>query len=637
MDAPAVDAPAVDAPAVDGPVVETGTINASAVDASVMDASASGGGDDGGRPAVAGGGPGPDGGAVTRPSPAEPPPSGLVGGDGTADRLRQAMSAGAGVFRGAASLAETARTLDDLAAVPGTPGLPAWEATNLLTVATALVAAAVAREETRGTHWREDFPDRDDRRWTVHLDTTLSNGTLSTTPRTAAPVGRAASTERPFPSQAHTGVTVDANPTAATAAAPVPAAPVVRATPTARSLLSQADAEVTMDAHPTAAAASAAPTSAPQVPAGAAPAAHGPAGGVPAAHAYDAGGGWTVGCASGEPGVPAGAGAYAVSGVPAGGLGVGEGDGSRRASGVAGSAATRLPDDVVKELEAAGVEPADVVRVVWTALEEDLAGGVDVTSTATIPGGQVATADVVAREDGTVAGLIVARAVVALSAAGRVTAIPAAADGDRVAAGDRLMTFTGPTRDLLTAERTMLNLLTHLSGVATATRRWADAIAGTHAAVRDTRKTLPGMRAVEKYAVRCGGGVNHRMSLCDAALIKDNHVLAAGGVAAAYRAVRARWPGLPVEVECDTLDEVDEAVRAGADLVLLDNMAPALMREAVARVGGRVILEASGGLHLSGARDVAETGIDYLAVGALTHSAPALDIALDLRVPDRSD
>ncbi|NUP34644.1 MAG: carboxylating nicotinate-nucleotide diphosphorylase, partial [Streptomycetaceae bacterium] len=189
----------------------------------------------------------------------------------------------------------------------------------------------------------------------------------------------------------------------------------------------------------------------------------------------------------------------------------------------------------------------------------------------------------------------------------------------------------GATRDLLTAERSALNLLCRLSGIATLTRAWADAIDGTGAAVRDTRKTTPGLRAVEKYAVRCGGGVNHRMALSDAAMVKDNHVVAAGGVAEAFRAVRAAFPDVPVEVEVDHLEQIPPVLEAGADLILLDNMTPAQLREAVALVAGRARLESSGGLTLGTAREVAETGVDYLAVGALTHSAPILDIGVDLR------
>jgi nicotinate-nucleotide pyrophosphorylase (carboxylating) len=277
------------------------------------------------------------------------------------------------------------------------------------------------------------------------------------------------------------------------------------------------------------------------------------------------------------------------------------------------------------------LDPAYVEDVVRRALAEDLAGGVDVTSTATVPAGQSAAGDLVARAPGVVAGLPVAAAVfAAVDPAVRVQL--AARDGDRVRRGAVLATVTGPTRSLLTAERTALNLLCHLSGVATATARWVDAVAGTGAAIRDTRKTTPGLRALEKYAVRRGGGENHRMSLSDAALVKDNHVIAAGGVAAAFALVKAAYPDLPVEVECDSVDQVREAVAAGADLVLLDNMPPAELAEAVAvtRPAG-VRTEASGGLTLADAAAVAATGVDYISVGALTHSAPILDIALDLR------
>ncbi len=205
------------------------------------------------------------------------------------------------------------------------------------------------------------------------------------------------------------------------------------------------------------------------------------------------------------------------------------------------------------------------------------------------------------------------------------------ADGERVAPGDVVLTATGRTRDLLLAERTALNLLCHLSGVATSTAAWVEAIAGTGARVRDTRKTTPGLRALEKYAVRCGGGVNHRMGLWDAALVKDNHVVAAGGVAAAFERVRRQFPGVPVEVEVDSLDQLAEVVDAGADLVLLDNFTPDATAAAVALVAGRCQLESSGGLTLEVAADYARTGVDFLAVGALTHSAPVLDLGADLR------
>jgi nicotinate-nucleotide pyrophosphorylase (carboxylating) len=283
-------------------------------------------------------------------------------------------------------------------------------------------------------------------------------------------------------------------------------------------------------------------------------------------------------------------------------------------------------------LAAAGLDPGRVVDLVRCALAEDLAGGVDVTSVATIPADQADTGDVVARAAGVVAGLPVAAAVFDVVGEGGIATAVRVGDGATVAPGDILLTATGPSRSLLTAERTALNLLCRLSGIATLTRAWVDAVAGTGAVVRDTRKTTPGLREVEKYAVRCGGGSNHRMGLSDAALVKDNHVLAAGGVAQAFRAVRAAFPGIPVEVECTTVDEVAQAVEAGADLVLLNNITPDQMRRAVqvARPRG-VRLEASGGLRLADAREVAGTGVDYLAVGALTHSAPALDIAFDLR------
>jgi nicotinate-nucleotide pyrophosphorylase (carboxylating) len=237
----------------------------------------------------------------------------------------------------------------------------------------------------------------------------------------------------------------------------------------------------------------------------------------------------------------------------------------------------------------------------------------------------------VARSGGVVCGVPVARLVLEVVAGGATLDIgPGLADGTSVDRGAEVLRVTGPTRVLLTAERTALNFLCHLSGVATLTRRWVDAIAGTGAVVRDTRKTTPGMRALEKWAVRCGGGTNHRMSLSDEALIKDNHVVAAGGVPAAIAAVRARFPGLPCEVECDTLAQVTEAAAAGAEMILLDNMGVDQLREAVRVVAGRCRTEASGGLTLATARAVAETGVDYLAVGALTHSAPVLDIGLDL-------
>ncbi|MDT4928227.1 MAG: hypothetical protein QOF92_1094 [Pseudonocardiales bacterium] len=279
---------------------------------------------------------------------------------------------------------------------------------------------------------------------------------------------------------------------------------------------------------------------------------------------------------------------------------------------------------------APGLSREVVAAVVARALEEDLGEAGDVTTTSTVDASTLSAANVVARQDGVVAGLPVAAYVFETVGQGRVQVEFGSADGARVVPGEVLATVRGPMRDLLTAERTALNLIGHLSGVATLTRRWVDAVEGTGARIRDTRKTMPGLRALEKYAVRCGGGVNHRMSLSDAALVKDNHVVAAGGVVAAFERVRAAYPHLPLEIEVDTIEQAREVIDAGADLVLLDNMSPAVMREVVEYVRGRARLEASGRLSLDNARQVAETGVDYLAVGALTHSAPVLDIGLDI-------
>ena len=292
----------------------------------------------------------------------------------------------------------------------------------------------------------------------------------------------------------------------------------------------------------------------------------------------------------------------------------------------------RIGPAVRAMLGQAGLDPATVEPIIDLAIEEDLDGGVDVTTMATVPVDQRATLDLVARRPGVVAGICVAAAVFdVVSGEEDIDLAFTAWDGDRVDAGRVLCSVTGRTHHLLQAERPALNLLGRLSGIATLTRAWVDEIAMTGAAIRDTRKTTPGLRALEKYAVRCGGGLNHRMSLSDAALVKDNHVAAAGGVAAAFDLVRSRFPGVPVEVEVDSLEQLDEVLAAGADLVLLDNFTVAQLREAVARTGDRARLEASGGLSLQVARAVAETGVDYLAVGALTHSAPVLDIGADLR------
>lgn len=291
----------------------------------------------------------------------------------------------------------------------------------------------------------------------------------------------------------------------------------------------------------------------------------------------------------------------------------------------------RLSAATLVALRQAGLDPRHVEAVVTAALEEDLGGGVDVTSVAAIPFDEEGTADFVSREAGVVAGLPVVRAVLDVASDDAADCEQHVEDGDDVKPGTLLLTASAQTRALLTGERSALNLLCHLSGVATLTRKWVEAVSGTGAVIRDTRKTTPGLRQLEKYAVRCGGAENHRMSLSDAALIKDNHVLAAQSVTSAFAAVRSTFPDLPVEIECDTVEQVREAVDAGADLILLDNMSVPDLTTCVEIARGRARLEASGGLSLDVARSVAETGVDYLAVGALTHSAPILDIGVDLR------
>ena len=264
------------------------------------------------------------------------------------------------------------------------------------------------------------------------------------------------------------------------------------------------------------------------------------------------------------------------------------------------------------------------------ALAEDLQGGQDITSVATVSGDEKIVADFTARKSGVVAGIDMARAV--LEEVGLTDIAVLVKDGASVKSGEVLMTVRGDTRAILLAERTGLNFLGHLSGIATLTRTWVDAVAGTKCIIRDTRKTTPGMRLLEKYAVRMGGGTNHRMSLSDAALIKDNHIAAAGGVAQAFSKVREKFPTSEIEIEVDTLDQLREVLPLKPDLVLLDNMSPAQCAEAVSIVAGATKLEASGGITLDNAKAYALTGVQFLAIGALTHSAPVFDIGLDLRV-----
>lgn len=289
---------------------------------------------------------------------------------------------------------------------------------------------------------------------------------------------------------------------------------------------------------------------------------------------------------------------------------------------------------VVKALADHGLDAADAHRVVTTALAEDLRYGPDATTNATVPESARALAELTPRTAGVVAGIPVALAVFDVVLGSGLEILAARDDGDRLTAGEPALVVRGPVRGLLTAERTALNLLCHLSGIATATAAWVAAVDGTGCRIRDSRKTLPGLRLLEKYAVRAGGGVNHRLGLGDAVLIKDNHVVAAGSVTAALAAAREHAPELHCEVEVDDLAQLDEALAAGADEVLLDNFTPDECAKAVDRrdeVSPKTRLESSGGLRLDVARAYAESGVDFLAVGALTHSSPALDLGMDLR------
>lgn len=270
-----------------------------------------------------------------------------------------------------------------------------------------------------------------------------------------------------------------------------------------------------------------------------------------------------------------------------------------------------------------------VQELIKAALAEDLAGGVDITSQATIAADAIAAADFVSRMDGVIAGINIAHAV--LAEVGLTDVTLSKKDGDRVTSGEVLMTVHGNTRSILLAERTALNFFGHLSGIATLTSKWVAEVSGTKCQVRDTRKTTPGMRVIEKYAVRMGGGTNHRMNLSDAALIKDNHIAAAGGVVKAFAQVRSAFPEAEIEIEVDTLEQLSEVISQKPDLVLLDNMSPEQCAQAVALVNGAFKLEASGGISIANARAYAQSGVDYIAIGALTHSAPIFDIGLDLR------
>jgi len=299
-----------------------------------------------------------------------------------------------------------------------------------------------------------------------------------------------------------------------------------------------------------------------------------------------------------------------------------------------------LDEATLLGLSSAGLDPAAVRELVTRALDEDLGGdpGRDVTTEATVPDDAVHTAHVVARAGGVVAGLPLLVVVLADVARRQGLAVPSVSllvsDGDTLARGDVLAELVGPTRVLLAAERTALNLLCRISGVATHTRRWVTTLEGTGTQVLDTRKTTPGLRSVEKYAVRCAGGTNKRMGLYDVAMVKDNHKVAAGSVSAAYAAVRSTFPDVAVQVEVTTAAEALEAVRVGARFLLCDNMSVEVLTRAVEVARGatddRVELEATGNLTLATARAYAATGVDYLSVGGLTHSSPILDIAIDI-------
>ncbi len=300
---------------------------------------------------------------------------------------------------------------------------------------------------------------------------------------------------------------------------------------------------------------------------------------------------------------------------------------------------TRLSDVPVElrdELVAAGLDLDHVWKKIAEALSEDLPDhrSDDPTSSTTVPLDARGEAVFAAREDGVIAGLGVA-AVTFFMLGADATVTDRVPDGTRVAKGDVVMRVSGLTQRMLVAERTALNLACHLSGIATATARWVDALAGSPTRVLDTRKTLPGLRALQKYAVRCGGGVNHRFGLTDMAMVKDNHVIAAGGVLPALESIRSGYPGLPVEVEVTTLDQLDDllALPEPPERILLDNMSDELMTEAVRRTAGRVPLEASGGITLERAARIGATGVDFVSVGALTHSVVVFDIGMDLSTP----
>jgi nicotinate-nucleotide pyrophosphorylase (carboxylating) len=282
-------------------------------------------------------------------------------------------------------------------------------------------------------------------------------------------------------------------------------------------------------------------------------------------------------------------------------------------------------------------ETTELARMVRVALAEDVGAG-DITTRRLFPRAVKANAVILAKEPAIIAGLPAARAVFR-AVDPRVRFTPRVRDGARVEPGTIVATLSGDGRSILTGERVALNFLQHLSGVATLTRRFVDAVRGTRAVILDTRKTTPGLRLLEKYAVRMGGGRNHRLNLGNGILIKDNHIALAGGLRAAVRAATrrsgrtSRRPPHPIEVETTTLDQVQEAVAAGAEIILLDNMPVATIKEAVLLIGTRANTEVSGGVHLHNVREIAATGVDAISIGALTHSAPAVDLSLEVSAP----
>ena len=293
---------------------------------------------------------------------------------------------------------------------------------------------------------------------------------------------------------------------------------------------------------------------------------------------------------------------------------------------------SRLSNQLVATMLAQKISPQPFEALVDAALREDLGSGLDATTVATIPANQIAIAQFNARKSGVVAGLFAAQAVLEIAGNSAIKFDKQISEGSKVEAGQLIFEATGKVTDLLLAERTALNFLSRLSGIATISSIWVDAVKGTNCTVRDTRKTTPGWREIEKFAVRMGGATNHRMNLSDAALIKDNHIAATGSIANAINDVRSKFPNLSIEVEIDHLDQMEEAIAGKVDLILLDNMSPDQCKLAVKQCAGRTKLEASGGITLENARDYAMSGVDFIAIGALTHSAAILDIGLDLKV-----